>query len=265
MDKKSIPEYLAPITPILLLFWEKLEEWISEQLYERILSQAKKEEVVRLKEQIDFGPLEAACEGYHQGGGRGRPVKHGVKQLVRVLFLRWYGNHSLRETEAQVRYHLLYRWFTGYGVWAKTVDHNTLHEFEQYVMEKQERLFFDTMLRQIDESLPQERERVQLGDTVAVLADASMESLIKRLRHSSWRLLQAVKKEEREVYERVVAGVDEAGLAGKKKEKPECYLAKGEWLERLRETVQEVKQCLAIPSKPLFEQSTKQPPKTRLG
>ena len=249
MDKKSIPEYLAPITPILLLFWEKFEEWISEQLYERILSQAEKEEVVRLRECVNFEGLTAACAGYHQQGGRGRPVKHGVRQLVRVLFLRWYGNHSLRETEAQVRYHLLYRWFAGYGLYAKTVDHNTLHEFEKYVMEKQERLFFDTILQQIDESLPQERERVQVGDTFAVLADAALESLIKRLRHSSWRLLQAVKKEKPGAYERVVESVDELLLGRQKKEKLECYLDKEAWLERLRVTVNEVQQCLTLVGK----------------
>jgi hypothetical protein len=246
MDKKSIPDFLTPITPMLLLFWEEIQEWISAQLYQQILGQAEKEKMVRLQGLIKFEPLEVACGGYHEQRGRGRPVKHGVKQLVRMLFLRWYGNHSLRETERQVRYHLLYRWFAGYGLWETTADHNTLHDFEKYVMAEHERLFFDTMLRQIDESLPQEREGEQIGDTFALRADAALESLVKRLRHSSQRLLTSIKKEERERYEEIMGEVDGKLLLGERKEKPECYLDKREWMERLRETVNEVRNCVRL-------------------
>lgn len=99
-----------------------------------------------------------------------------------------------------------------------------LTRFEVYLYIHHPRLFFDTVLHQIDEAFPDDRGRPQMGDTFALQANAALESLIKRLRHLSQDLLMAYQASDPEGYIRLWAQLDEAALFGPADETTECYL-----------------------------------------
>jgi IS5 family transposase len=48
---------------------------------------------------------------------------YGYERGIRALFVQFYGDHSDREMEEQLRYNMLYRWFCGFGMEAGTPDH----------------------------------------------------------------------------------------------------------------------------------------------
>ena len=246
MDITIIPESLIPLIPILQLYLEPLQLWFSQYLYNKLLRQAQKHELVKLQALLDFTPLEQVCANYHHQSGAGRKPQHTVGKLVRAFFIKYYFNLSLRELEWQIRFNFIFRWFVGYHLFEEVADHNTYHEFEKYLYNEQPRDFFDVMLRQIDQSLPEERQRSQVGDTFALQADAALESIIKRLRHTADRLLRALARRDYAAYEQVTAVLNMTQFFGGTDESLEYYLAREAWRERLQNTVQGTLACLVL-------------------
>jgi len=206
---KEMPTIVSLIIKEQLLF---VLSWCSDYLYERLRPQWQDEHLVQCREAIDFTPIEQACAGYHkrQKGQRGRAITHSVVKMTRVLYLMYQENISYRQTESRLRRDLLWRWFAGYALFDKTPDHNTLHLFDQYVRQHHPRLYFDTILQQIDAQEPTARQRGQIGDTFAVLANAALEGPTRRLRHLCSHLLQALDKQLPEAYASVVSQLESA-------------------------------------------------------
>ncbi len=48
---------------------------------------------------------------------------YGYEAGLRALFLQFYGNHSDRQMERQLRFNFLYRWFCGFTMESSTPDH----------------------------------------------------------------------------------------------------------------------------------------------
>ena len=65
-----------------------LLNWFSDEIYRRLWRRAQNHFLVRLRDQLDFEPLEVACAAYHHSSGPGAPVVHPVSRLVRALLLR---------------------------------------------------------------------------------------------------------------------------------------------------------------------------------
>ena len=190
----SIPPILqsvltANLTTLLL--------WFSQEMYRRLWSRGQSHFLVRLRSHLDTGPLEAACTGYQHRSGPGAPVTHPVSRLVRALLVKYLLNLSLRELEQAIHWNLLVKGFVGYALFEYGPDHSTLERFEQWVQANQPRTFFDEILRQIDRDFPEERQKAQMGDTYALRANATPESLIGLIRHACRLLLQAVAEADR--------------------------------------------------------------------
>ncbi len=98
--------------------------------------------------------------------------------------------YSLCQLEQEIRCHIMVKWFVGYPLFAQGSDHSTLERFELYLILNHPRLFFDTILKQIDTAFPDDRSRPQLEDTFAMQASTALESIIKRLRHTTQELFQ---------------------------------------------------------------------------
>lgn len=241
-----IPENLTAIAPILSQYLTPLLEWLSQQVYERLLARARAHPLVRLAGLLDFSPLEGACADYQHHSGRGRPNVHSVPQLLRALFIKYWFDFSLRRLEEEIRYNLLVKWFVGYGLYEEGPDHTTLHRLERYLYQEHPRLFFDTVLRQIDASIDDGHEQVQIADTFALRANAALESLLQRLRHSSYQLLHAWQASDPDGYAAIHVQLDGEALFGLKTEKREYALATAEWRQRLLLTVEAVEACLAL-------------------
>ena len=241
-----IPENLAAIAPILSQYLAPLLNWLSQQVYERLLAHAANHPLVQLARLLDFRSLERACAGYRHQGGRGRPNVHTVAKLLRALFVKYWFDWSLRRLEEEIRYNLLVKWFVGYALYEEGPDHTTLHRFEVYLYQEHPRRFFDSVLEQIDASVEDGHEQVQIGDTFALRANAALESLLQRLRHSSYQLLHAWQASDPEGYAAIYPHLDGEALFGLKGEQPEYTLASGQWRQRLLLTVTVVESCLGL-------------------
>lgn len=242
-DLIIIPKNLAPIAPILTQYLSPLLIWFSDLVYERLLASQQGHLLCRLHALLDFTELETDCANYHRLNGNGRPVCHTVPQLLRAMLVKYLYSCSLRELEEKIRCHLLVKWFVGCPIFAAGPDHTSLHRFELFLYLHHPRLFFDTVLRQIDAAFPAERRHPQVGDTFALHANAALESLIQRLRHLAQELLLAYCAADPAAYARLWPQLDEAALFGPAGEKTECYLSPHEWRERLLATVVAILNC----------------------
>jgi len=241
-----IPENLTAIAPILSQYLSPLLDWLSQQVYERLLARAGGHPLVRLAGFLDFRPLERACAGYQHHNGRGRPNVHTVPKLLRAMFIKYWFDFSLRRLEEEIRYNLLVKWFVGYALYEEGPDHTTLHRIEAYLYQEHPRLFFDSVLEQIDATVADGHEQVQIGDTFALRANAALETLLQRLRHSSYQLLCAWQASDPEGYAAIYPYLDGAALFGLKGERPEYTLASDQWRQRLLLTLEAIENCLAL-------------------
>jgi len=247
LSKVIIPEILQPVAPILSQYLQPLLLWLSQLVYDQLIVRQPQHPLVRLYHLLDFGPLELACAAYQAAPGkRGHPVVHWVRRLLRALLVKYWYDLSLRQLEERLRCDMVVRWFTGYGLHEETPDHTTLHRFEVYLYREHPRLFFDIVLAQIDASVEDGHDRVQLGDTFALRANAALESLIQRLRHAAYNLLVSLQEADPALYQRLHPQLDEAALFGFKQEKRDFLLSREEWYARLLLTVQAVSDCLAL-------------------
>ena len=235
--KRQLPESLSPIAPIITSYLALLLIWLSDLVYERLISRDRNHLLYQLNEMLAWAEAEAACAGYHKRSGKGCPVKHTVGRMLRAMLVKYLYGCSLRELEEKIRYNMLVKWFVGYPIFAQGPDHTTLHRFEMYLYIHQPRLLFDTVLAQIEATFPQERRRPQLGDTFAMHANAALETLIQRLRHTGQELLLAYREDDPADYARLWTQLDEVALFGLVNEKTESYLSTDQWRQRLLATV----------------------------
>lgn len=239
-----IPENLAPIASILARYSSPLLQWLSALVYERLIPPNSSHLLFVLNETLDFSPLEATCADYHKLNGKGRTVSHSVPRMLRALLVKYLYDYSLRQLEEKIRYDIFVKWFVGYPVFAAGPDHTTLERFEAYLILHHPRLFFDTVLKQIDVAFPNDRNRPQLGDTFAMQANAALETLVKRLRHTVQELLVAYQAADTDKYTQLWSQLDEKALFGHAAEKTECYLSTDQRRQRLLTTVDTVLDCL---------------------
>lgn len=211
--------------------------WLSEELYRRLWAQAEGHFLVRLREHMDWEPLETACAGFHHSSGPGAPPKHTVARLVRALLAKYLLDLSLREWEHEIRWNLLVKWFVGYAVFETGPDHTTLERFELWVSKHQARTFFDQVLQQIDQDFPEERRKPQIADTYALCANAAAETIISLIRHTVQRLLATLQEIDGESMTQIESQLDRKAVYGADDEVKEFRLGQAERGQRLQATV----------------------------
>lgn len=226
--------------------YPELAVLLSDYTYERLHSRDPKQPLRQLVDILNFKPMEIACADYHTLNGAGCKPTHTVPKMLRTLLVKYFYNYSLRETEFHIRYNMLIKSFVGYAIFEEGSDHSTISRFENYLILHHPRLFFDTILRQIDEAFPDDRNRPQIGDTFAVHADAAMESLNKRLRHSCQRLLVAFQSDNPVGYNQLWEQVKVNNIFGTEDEKTEYYLSVEQRQERLLRTLNGINDCLQL-------------------
>ena len=95
-----------PILPQTALFvilqcWSIVLQLVSQYWYERQLSRYHDHWLVQLHQVTDFGPLEQACAGFHANNGRGTPLIHSPRRLVRALLVK-YRNYQACRVETRL-------------------------------------------------------------------------------------------------------------------------------------------------------------------
>ena len=238
-----IPQF---VLKTLIHYLPALLDWFSTRIYADLIGQADDHLLVQVNELLDLAPLEAACAAYHHESGPGTRPKHTVPRLVRALLVQQLYGWSQRESEIQIRFNLVVKWFVGYALYARGPDHSTLSRFEQWVDLHQHRTLFDEVLRQIDAAFPEQRSQEQIGDTFAMRADAAQETLIGLLRHTCRRLLRVLRQADPARAEWVGQRLDQEALFGPEKEMPEYRLQKKERAARLQTTVLAALSCAKL-------------------
>lgn len=246
-DHLIIPETLTPIASIFSRYLQPLLAWFTQYIFDRLLSDNHNNPLLQIQKRLDFSALEQACAPFHDSAAtRGRPVAHSVPRLLRAIFVKYWYDLSLRDLEDRLRNDMLVRWFVGYGLHQATPDHTTLHRFEAYLYREHPSLFFTSLLKQIDATFDDGHDKIQIGDTFALRANAALETLLQRLRHASYLLLQEWQAADPQGYATVYPQLDNQALFGLKTEKRDFLLSREEWQQRLLITVQAIEDCLAL-------------------
>ncbi len=219
---------------------------LSDYTYDRLHSRDPKQPLWQLQMLLNFKPMELACADYHTMNGVGCKPTHTVPKMLRTLLVKYFYDYSLRETEFHIRYNMLIKSFVGYSVFEEGPDHATISRFENYLILHHPRLFFDTVLKQIDKAFPNDRTRPQIADTFAVHADAALESLNERLRHSCQNLLVAFQNENSIAYDHLWSQLNVSNIFGADDEKTEYYLSIKQRQERLLMTLNGISDCLQL-------------------
>jgi len=231
-----------PILPhfalfVILQFWPMVLRLVSAVWTERQQQRYAHHWLHHLEASLDLQPIEQGCAGFHADSGRGKPVTHSIARLVRALLLKHLLNLSLRQTEEQIDNHLLYKAFVGYGLFDSPPDHTTLCRFELWVLRHQPRLFFDTVLGQIEQLYPAERQRLFMTDTFGVYARGARTWTIDLLRDLCRHLLAELASWEPARHQAVLAQLDQAALFGRPTDKITAALTTAERAERLQSVV----------------------------
>ncbi len=227
------------VVAVIVQYWAVVVFLVSQVLYERMAHKYKAHFLVQFDQTIDLSGIEQGCAGYHKGTGRGSWTVHSVPQLVRVLLVKYLFNLSYRETEEKVDRDILVKYWCGYNLLQSPPDHTTIWRFEIWVLFHCPRLFFDEILRQIDEMFPEEQEQMQLVDTYAMLVRGAKTSLIELLRDVCRHILTELKKADPERYADVVGVLDMEALFGAEEEKITPALTPEEREVRLQSVVNE--------------------------
>jgi len=233
-----------PILPqqallVILQYWPSILWLVSSVWYERQLSRYRDHWLVHLQQIVDLSPLEQACADFHADNGLGSPIKHTVRRLVRALLIKYLYNLALRPTEELIDNHILVKWFVGYSLFEAPPDHSYLNRFELWVFRHQPRLFFDEVIRLIDQLCPEDRQRLQIVDTFGMQARAAKTYLIELLRDMCSKILRLLAETDPALHLALLAQLNLLALFGRPEEKITPALKTSERAERLQRVGQQ--------------------------
>lgn len=228
-----------PILPQSALFvivqsWSLVLQLVSTYWYERQLSRYQEHWLLQLAGIIDLSHLEQACAGFQANNGQGRPISHTPARLVRALLVKYLHNFSLRQTEEMIDNHILIKWFVGYHLFEAPVDHSYLNRFEMWLFRTNPRLFFDEVIRLIDQLCPEDRRHIQLVDTFGIHARAAKTYLVELIRMVCAKILCLLAQTDADLHLRLLAELEVLALFGRRGEKITAALKGAQRGQRLQ-------------------------------
>lgn len=258
-----------PILPQIALFvifqwWSVVLHLVSHLWYERHLVRYQDHWLVQLAHLADLSRLEQACAGFQANNGRGKPITHTPARLVRALLIKYLYDQALRPTEELIDNHILIKWFVGYNLFEDPLDHSYLNRFELWVLGHCPRLFFDEVIRLIDQLCPEDRNRIQLVDTFGMQARAAKTYLIELLRAVCAKILTLLAASEPDYHLALLLELELPALFGRPEEKITPALNRAERAERLQQVARQALRLWRLLSEHL-DQTTQLPPQQQVG
>ena len=153
--------------------------------------------------------------------------------------IKYLYNLALRPTEELIDNHLLIKWFVGYHLFEDPVDHSYLNRFELWVFGHCPRLFFDEVIRLIDQLCPEDRARVQLVDTFGLHARAAKTYLIDLLRAVCAKILNLLAQTDPDFHLSLLLELELPTLFGRPEDKITPALKRSERAERLQQVTRQ--------------------------
>lgn len=233
-----------PILPqsalfVILQSWSVVLQLVSTYWYERQLARYQDHWLVQLQQSVDLSGLEQACAGFQANNGLGQPIRHTPTRLVRALLIKYLYNLALRPTEELIDNHLLIKWFVGYNLFEAPPDHTTLNRFELWLFRSCPRLFFDEVIRLIDQLCPEDRARIQLVDTFGLHARAAKTYLIDLLRAVCAKILNLLAATDPDFHLTLLLELDLPALFGRPQDKITPALKRAERADRLQQVTRQ--------------------------
>ena len=227
-------------------FANTLLVWASDCIYALLKRRDSQNEWLKLAEILDFSPVEEACQAYIKRKSE-KNVTHTCARLVRTLFIKYYCGFSLRQTEQAIRYHIGIKQFVGYNIHEMGCDHTTIERFDVWVATNCPRIYFDTVLKQIDHQFENETKKsIQYADTFAMEANAAPRSLVKLIREMCICLIEIGAKGNGELPDKLWQKIDVTQLLGKKDEKHWFHMTQKERDDQLFNTVSGALSCQTV-------------------
>jgi len=244
--------------------WSVILQLVNAHWYERQLTRYQDHWLVQLHQVADFRPLEEACASFHTNNGRGTPIVHPSPRLVRALLVKYLHNLSLRQTEELIDNHILIKWFVGYQMFEPPLDHSYLNRFELWVFRTCPRLFFDEVIRLIDQLCPEDRTRIQLVDTFGLHARAAKGYLVELLRDVCAQILILLAATDPDFHLALLLNLELTLLFGRPEDKITPALKGAERGERLQQVAQQSLRLARLLNNHL-DQASHLPPEQQLG
>lgn len=258
-----------PILPQTALFvilqsWSLVLQLASAYWYERQLSRYHNHWLVQLAKIVDLSSLEQACTDFQADNGQGRPISHPPARLARALLVKYLYNLSLRQSEEMIDNHILIKWFVGYHLFEAPLDHSYLNRFEMWVFRTCPRLFFDEVIRLIDQLCPEDRARIQLVDTFGLHARAAKGYLVELLRDVCAQILNLLAATDPDFHLDLLLELELTVLFGRPEDKITPALKGTERGERLQQVARQTLRLARLLSQHL-EQAPHLPPAQQQG
>jgi len=158
----------------------------------------KEHELLKIKENVDFSFIEEKVRDLYSKD-MGRP-SHPPKVMFKILFLEFYYNLSDVEVARQLKFNVLFRYFTGLKAEDPIPDDTSLVVFRRRLGEERFERLFDRFTAQCkDRGLLQ--ETLKTIDATHIVADVAIPNTVNLLREGRKRILRAIEKEKKEVAE----------------------------------------------------------------
>jgi hypothetical protein len=249
---------------VILQSWSVVLQVVSAYWYERQLGRYQEHWLVKLAEIADLSRLEQACADFQADNGRGKPITHRPARLVRALLVKYLYNLSLRQTEELIDNHLLIKWFVGYPLFSDPPDHSTLNRFELWLFRTCPSLFFNEVIKLIDQLCPEDRARVQLVDTFGMQARAAKTYLVDLVRTVCAKLLNLLATTDPEFHLALLLELDLLALFGRPQDKITPALTRTQRAERLQQVGQQALRLCRLLNDQL-DQAPHLPPEQQIG
>jgi len=238
---------------------------ISNLIYAEVTSANPTHLLVTLKERLDLDELAQDCSDYrrHEIGKRGVEANYKLSQLCACIIIRYLFGWSYKTVSNKLTGDLFLRFFAGFTLFEPTPSDSTIRLFEEWVKANHPRLFFDGILRIIDELFPEEREKDQYGDTFAMFSRAAKQSRNAMMRDAARRLLNVLGVTHPELLPVVCSPEQEEAIFGasdalreeclkqEKRKKLELFTAEASFL--LLERLESAESKLSAAGKPLAQ------------
>ena len=195
---------------------ESVAEKVSELIYRQLINTYPTHLLVRLKALLSLEDLAQKCSAYrtHEVGKRGVEATYEIRLLCGCLIVRHLYGWSYQTTADKIVGDLFLRFFIGFTLFESTPSASTIRLFEEWIKKNHCRLFFDEILRIIDELFPEERTKKQYGDTFAMFSRAAKQSRNAMMREAARRLLNVLSAAHPDLVERVCSSEQRATIFG---------------------------------------------------
>jgi len=151
-----------------------------------------------ISEKLDFSFVNEECkELYSQDNGH--PVVHLPDMMFRAAIVQYLYDLSDRETEENVNYNLVYRWFVGYqlkGDKDRVFNYSALSKFRKRLGHEKFYVIFNRILDQIRTAGLISDDESQSVDATHVIADIAIPGTIQLIRQCLRKIHRMAKKDE---------------------------------------------------------------------